>query len=70
MRMIEYGNFEMKEEPLLGESPRSERMFYYVRIDVRGQDCIHAFALSAKGGPVARIGFFVTNRELQGVESD
>ena len=31
--MIEYGNFEMKEEPLLGEKPRSERMFYYVRME-------------------------------------
>ncbi len=29
--MIEYSNFEMKEELLLGEKPRSERMFHYVR---------------------------------------
>jgi hypothetical protein len=31
--MLKYGNFEMKEEPLLGEKPRSERMFYYVRME-------------------------------------
>ena len=31
--MIEYGNLKMKEEPLLGENPRSERMFYYVRME-------------------------------------
>jgi len=31
--MVKYGNFEMKEEPLLGENPRSERMFYYVRME-------------------------------------
>jgi len=31
--MLEYGNFQIKEEPLLGEKPRREPMFYYVRME-------------------------------------
>jgi transposase len=31
--MVECGNFWEKEEPLLGESRRSERIFYYVRME-------------------------------------
>jgi hypothetical protein len=31
--MVECGNFLIKEEPLLGEKPRSERIFYYVRME-------------------------------------
>jgi transposase len=31
--MLRYGNFQMKEEPLLGKKPRKEPMFYYVRME-------------------------------------
>jgi transposase len=31
--MVKYGNFRMKEEPLLGKKPRREPMFYYVRME-------------------------------------
>jgi transposase len=31
--MVKYGNFQMKEEPLLGKNPRIEPMFYYVRME-------------------------------------
>ena len=31
--MVKYGNFRMKEEPLLGKKPRREPMFYYVKME-------------------------------------
>jgi transposase len=31
--MLKYGNFQIKEEPLSGEKPRREPMFYYVRME-------------------------------------